>query len=235
MLLSARLSAIVRLIPPGSVVVDVGTDHAQLPIYLLISGLCPRALATELNRQPYQRALAAVREAGLTGKIDVRLGDGLSPLLPGEADVAVLAGMGGATMSKIIQAASPAVLAGIKRLVLQPMADAGPLRLFLARSGFALVAEELVREGGQIYPVIAAEPGEELCSDQMILELGPRLYEQRHPLLAALLAQQITDLDRVLAGLQKARRQDPILQHKMALITKKKYRLIDILSSFHYY
>ncbi|MGQ9558791.1 MAG: class I SAM-dependent methyltransferase, partial [Desulfurispora sp.] len=103
MQLSARLSAIAGLIPAGSVVVDVGTDHARLPVYLVRSGRCPRALATEINRQPWQRARAAVAEAGLSDRIAVRLGDGLAPLRPGEADVAVLAGMGGGPIGRILQ------------------------------------------------------------------------------------------------------------------------------------
>lgn len=229
MQLTARLSAIAGLIPAGSVVVDVGTDHARLPVYLVRSGICPRALATEINRQPWQRARAAVAEAGLSDKIAVRLGDGLAPLRPGEADVAVLAGMGGGTICRILQTAPPGVLAGLQRLVLQPMADVGALRLFLAQTGYALVREELVEEGGQLYPVLAAGPGQEPCTDRLLLELGPRLYEQRHPLLAHWLVRELAGLDRALAGLGRARQRDARWEQRVARLAERRARIHSIL------
>lgn len=229
MQLSARLSAIAGMIPAGSVVVDVGTDHARLPVYLVRSGICPRALATEINRQPWQRALQAVAAAGLSDKISVRLGDGLAPLRPGEADVAVLAGMGGGTICRVLRAAPPGVLAGLQRLVLQPMADAGALRLFLARAGYALAGEELVLEGGQLYPVLAAVPGEEPCTDRHLLELGPRLYEKRHPLLADWLVRELAGLDRTLAGLRRARQRGAEWEQRVARLAERRARIQVIL------
>lgn len=36
--LSPRLLTAASMVPPDSHVIDVGTDHAYLPIYLLLSG-----------------------------------------------------------------------------------------------------------------------------------------------------------------------------------------------------
>ena len=45
MKLTPRLQAIAELIPPGSVIADIGTDHAYLPIYLLLEQISQRAIA----------------------------------------------------------------------------------------------------------------------------------------------------------------------------------------------
>ncbi|MGQ9558483.1 MAG: tRNA (adenine(22)-N(1))-methyltransferase TrmK, partial [Desulfurispora sp.] len=128
-----------------------------------------------------------------------------------------------------LQTAPPGVLAGLQRLVLQPMADAGALRLFLARTGYALVQEELVLEGGQLYPVLAAEPGAEPCTDRLLLELGPRLYEKRHPLLADWLVRELAGLDRTLAGLERARQRDAQWEQRVARLAGRRARLNSLL------
>ena len=46
-LLSPRLLKIAELIPPCRVFLDVGTDHAYLPVYLLKKGICKRAIASD--------------------------------------------------------------------------------------------------------------------------------------------------------------------------------------------
>lgn len=47
MRLKPRLSALAELVPQGSVVADIGTDHAFSPMYLVKQGLADKVIAVE--------------------------------------------------------------------------------------------------------------------------------------------------------------------------------------------
>ena len=153
--LSPRLSAVVSLIPKGSTVADIGSDHAQLPIYLAKKGISTRVIAGEVHREPFYNACKAVEEAGLNGPVEVRLGYGLNILLPGEVDTIVMAGMGGATIVEIL-CRQRTVADRAQQLILQPMVAGGLVRRWLLLHGFAIRHEQLVVEDEQIYEAIIA-------------------------------------------------------------------------------
>ncbi len=156
--LAPRLAAVAGFVLPGGPVADIGTDHAYLPVALLAAGVVPRAVATDLRPGPLAAARDTVAAARLTAGIDLRLGDGLAVLAPGEVATVVLAGMGGPLIADLLAAALPAVLAGVWRLVLQPMAGEDTLRRRLPAMGWRIADEALALEAGRIYPVIAADP-----------------------------------------------------------------------------
>lgn len=150
-----RLMTVAGLVRPGSRVADIGTDHAYLPVYLVGAGICPSAIASDLREGPLEAARRHIDEAGLTGRIAVRLGDGLACVSPDEVEDVVIAGMGGETIVGILQAA-PWVRDGDKRLICQPMTHAEDLRRYLLYHGFSLETERLVIDGRHLYPVMAA-------------------------------------------------------------------------------
>lgn len=198
MKLSPRLLRIAALVPRNAVVADVGTDHALLPAYLVATGRSPRVIATDAKPGPLEAARATAREFVAEGRIDFRLGFGLTVLAPHEADAVVLAGLGGHTIIRILER-SPEVRATVRRFILQPATAAGPVRRWLLAHGFRLAAEDLAREGGRFHEIIAAEPApapdpalaaEPLLAD-LGLEVGPRLWEARHPLLRAFLEDRL--------------------------------------------
>ncbi|WP_062285882.1 tRNA (adenine(22)-N(1))-methyltransferase [Neomoorella mulderi] len=191
--LPARLRAVAALVPPGSTVADIGTDHAYLPLYLAGSGRCPRVIAVEAAPGPYQRALAAVAAAGLEGRVEVRLGDGLTPLQPGEVDTVTMAGLGALTQQRIL-AARPEVRQKLQRLVLQPQGEAGPLRRYLASAGWYLYNEELVYDSGHYYIILAACQGESPAYSDLEWRIGPLLLQRRHPLLRGYLLHKMETL-----------------------------------------
>jgi tRNA (adenine22-N1)-methyltransferase len=190
--LSKRLAAIAALVPPGGRLADIGTDHAYLPVYLVTEGIVPSAVAGEVNHGPFRAAGEALARVGLADRIDLRFGDGLAILAPGEVDTAVIAGMGGPTIVEILDA-RPEVTGSLSYLVLQPMLGGGVVRRWLASSGWHIAAEALVEEDGRLYEIIAAAPGAAEEYEDILHEIGPLLWSRRHPLLrahvAALLAQ----------------------------------------------
>lgn len=203
MQLPPRLSAIAGFVPSGKRIVDIGTDHALLPVHLLQQGICPGAVAGDVSAGPYEVAREAIAAAGLAEQIAVRQGDGLAVVGPGEVQVAVIAGMGGGTIRDIL-AAGIDQAAAMERLILQPMVDAGALRLWLVTKGWRLAEETLVEENGVIYEIIVAERGREEETDPLLVEIGPRLIERRDPLLKKTLAHQISSLKRIIFNLAKS-------------------------------
>lgn len=158
--LSKRLQQIADYVSPGSRVADIGSDHALLPVYLLQSGKCPSAIAGELNTGPFQAAKRQTAEAGLKNVIDVRQGNGLAVLEPGEADTVTIAGMGGALMAEILETGRKAgKLEGVKELVLQPNVGEEIVRKWLTSQSYVLMNETILEEDGRIYEVLHALHG----------------------------------------------------------------------------
>ena len=80
--LSNRLDLVASFVPAGARLLDVGSDHAYLPIALLQEGKIEAAIAGEVVEGPYQSALQNVADNGLEDKIEVRLANGLAAFEP---------------------------------------------------------------------------------------------------------------------------------------------------------
>ena len=149
--LDARLSAVLSLIREGETLCDVGTDHGKLPVAALLSGKVKGAIAIDVSDKSLAKArLLAERE---NVSLTCRCGDGLTPLNKGEAEVAVIAGMGGAEIVKILQNApfSPS------RVILVPHRDAPLVRRYLKEQNVRITHDVAVKEGKHFYFVIEAD------------------------------------------------------------------------------
>lgn len=165
-ILRERLSAVYRLVRRGSVAVDVGTDHAYLPIALCLDGVSPRVIASDVRDGPVLRAREDVALYGLSDVITVVKTDGLLGLDVYRPDDILIAGMGGELIVRILEDAPWIRQNGI-RLVLQPMTHQETVRKYLLSRGFAVVSEEIAEDdGGRIYQIIAAE------YDGVVREIG---------------------------------------------------------------
>ena len=155
--LQPRLWAIADLVPPGSRLADVGTDHGYIPAALLLEGRIGEAIASDIGREPLEHAARTARQWGVADRMELRLCDGLSAIAPGEADTVVIAGMGGDNIVDILSAA-PWTREGTL-LLLQPMSRPETLRRWLPENGYAVTAEELVLDKGTIYPILSVRGG----------------------------------------------------------------------------
>ncbi len=189
--LDERLSAVAALVRPGSRLADIGTDHAYLPVYLIQAGICLSAIASDIGAGPLEAARRTVMENGLTSKIALRLGDGLSTVSADEIDDIAIAGMGGETIAAILEAA-PWVKAHRMRLILQPMTRAEDLRRWLLSNGFAVLEEHLIIDGRHLYPVMAAAyTGAAPCEDDLLIYGGFFTAEEGRP-YRQMMAQHLT-------------------------------------------
>ena len=196
-------------------IADIGTDHGLIPIYMVLSGIAESAVLTDIAKGPLQRARDNALRYGVSaedGRFSFRLGAGLAPLAPFEADVLVIAGMGGETISGILEA-DPAVAKSAKRLVLQPRSMCAELRKWLHANGFSITDEELAEENGHIAQILHAVPGEadaaESFETEIDYEVPPLLFVRCDPLLEDYLKLRIRQAETVLANVRNAKDKDP--------------------------
>lgn len=202
--LKGRLGAIAAKIPVCDTLADVGTDHAYIPVYGVLKGICRKALATDIRTGPVKIAEQNIRRYGLYDKIEARLGPGLGPVAPREADIAVIAGMGGLLICEILQD-SLEKARRMKLFILQPMNSVEVLRKWLNEEGFKIYEEALAAEGNKIYNIICTGwTGSSSPRDEYDYYTGRELMLSGDPLLEALLAKKLKQLDVVIEGRKKS-------------------------------
>jgi tRNA (adenine22-N1)-methyltransferase len=151
-LLDARLALAASFIRMGERICDVGTDHAYLPISLILRGISPYAVATDVHAPPLDRARRNAEKWGCADRMVFILADGVSSLDLASRGVRVLliCGMGGELIARILDEA-PYTRTDPVRAVLQPMSSAIDLRIYLARAGYRIIDERLAASVGRIY------------------------------------------------------------------------------------
>lgn len=226
MKLSPRLEAIAKIIQedPVGTVADIGTDHGYLPIGLIEVGGVQRAIASDLNPGPLESARAAVLEAGLSDLVDLRLGSGLETLAVGEAQAAVIAGMGGVLIASLM-AESVQVARSLDYLVLQPMQARSELRQWLAANHYDIVESVVVREGEKFYEIMKVKNGSMPELSWSDIHLGYRVTSSEDYI--AFIEYRIRVQQQVIEGLKKGKRWEQLVTAHEAL-ERMKERLQDI-------
>lgn len=183
-IISQRLERVGAFVPQGARLLDVGSDHAYLPIYLMQQGRIEAAIAGEVVEGPFQSASKNVTAQGLDQQIEVRLADGLAAFEPtDQIDAIVIAGMGGRLIADIL-AGGQEKLASVQCLILQPNNREDELRGWLAENGFAIQTEDLLEEAGKFYEIIVAGAGQQVLTDQE-KRFGPFLLQDQSPVFKA--------------------------------------------------
>ncbi len=204
MILTGRLLAAASLIPKGKTIADIGTDHGYLPVYACKQKWIPRAIAADIVPGPLQAAIAHVQGAGLAAMIECRLGDGLTCIRPGEVDGAVICGMGGPLMVRILQQ-SPVVWKSMQFLILQPQSHTGVLRHFLYTQNWHVEEETILMDDGRLYELMRAVPGKAEPLPEWMYEVGPINWQRKNPLLLRKIQLLVEQKTRICQGLKKSR------------------------------
>jgi len=204
--LDPRLSLAASFVK-GKIVADIGTDHAYIPIFLLTSGKCNYAIASDINEGPLMRAKANAVSYGVDNKIYFGLTDGLRGLPLEEKGVTdiVICGMGGELIASIIEASEYAKRKDVN-LILQPMSSIDELRGYLADSGFEIKDEGICTSAGKLYQCInCSYTGEKYSLSASELALGKINITKGNssPYFAPLLKRLIEQTRYIILGKQK--------------------------------
>lgn len=187
-----------ELVPACNTLADIGTDHGFLPLYLLKSGKISRAICADINASPLESAKRNFSGSGMENHADFRLGNGMAVISKNEADIAVIAGMGGDTIAEIIGADESQT----SRFLLQPMTKTERLRLWLNENGWGTEKWALVADAGRLYEIMLVSRSAPLSSHPYVRfgspqGVDPELYMQY-------IEQRMLQCKKALLGLKNA-------------------------------
>lgn len=151
-----RLTCAAEMVRRHRKTVDIGTDHAYIPAYLVLHGMSDNVLACDIGKMPLENAAKTLREYSLEDKIQLRISDGLKEVKPFEAEEIIICGMGGTLMSDILSSAGWIKKEGT-HLVLQPMTHSEDVRRYLITNGFRITEEKCVVDTNRVYCCISAD------------------------------------------------------------------------------
>ena len=217
-MISKRLELVASFVSQGAVLLDVGSDHAYLPIELIERGQIESAIAGEVVEGPYQSAVKNVEAHGLKEKIQVRLANGLAAFEEeDQVSVITIAGMGGRLIARILEEGLDK-LANVERLILQPNNREDDLRIWLQDHGFQIVAESILEEAGKFYEILVVEVGQMKLSTSD-LRFGPFLSKEVSPVFVQKWQKEAAKLEVALDQIpEKNREERQVLAHKIQAI-----------------
>lgn len=198
--LPKRLETIIERMPDSGCLADIGCDHAYVAIEAVRRGRAARALACDVRKGPLQQAAEHILCAGLAGKIETRLSDGLEEVAPGEADTVVVAGMGGPLMERILQGR----LEDFAHFVLSPQSEIPHFRRFLLTEGMQIDEETMLIDEGKYYVILnVSKRADATSSDSMYVTeedflYGGRLLHRLDPVLKSFLEKEKTRYEGIL-------------------------------------
>ena len=198
-----RLACAIDQLHGAQVVADVGCDHGRLSCALVQREIVQKCIAIDVSAPSLEKATRLARQIGVEDRVETRLGDGLAPLAPYEAEAIAILGMGGTLMTRILDVSPP--LKGATRCVLQPMRAAEDIRRWLYERMYPVLDDRVVWEAGRYYQVFSV--GQPQMVRQSLpsgwpedcFSLGYTAFARREPLLKPLVLQ-------MLASVQKKRR-----------------------------
>ena len=161
-MLSIRLLTVAKLVKHNAKVLDVGTDHAYLPIYLREMKICKSVIASDVSANALENARKNI-EKFQTTNIKLVLSDGLNGITD-KYDTLVICGMGTKNIINIID--------GHKlpdRLILSSNNNLYELRKYMNKIGYKIDEEVAVVEKGKYYDIISYQKGNEYLSKSKLL------------------------------------------------------------------
>lgn len=181
--LSIRLEKIASLVEKCDVVADIGTDHGYIPIYLLKNKKCNKAIASDVNKGPVERAKLNMSMENLSDRVECRLGNGMKILKPNEAQGVIVAGMGGNLIRDIIED-SMDIFKKLNFAVLQPVQNPEVLRKYIFDKGFEILDEDLCYDENKFYEIMKVRYSEKPRKlDDIYYEISELLIKKKHHLL----------------------------------------------------
>ncbi len=142
----SRIAILTSFLDPCKTFADIGCDHALCTKYMLDSGMCRRAIATDISEKCLQKARDLLADYAKEGRCSFICTDGLDGVP--DADETLIAGMGGEEMAKILDRKVPS------KFILQPMRNFAKVRASLISQGACIAQDTVFKADGYYYVLI---------------------------------------------------------------------------------
>ena len=162
-----RLKDIASLVESCNVIADVGTDHGYLPIYLIQSDICKKAIASDVAKGPLSKAIENIDKYQLNDVISTTLCSGLNKI-PSNVNTVIMAGMGANLIIDILNEAPYKY----ETYILQANLNVNTLRKYLSENNYIIVDEKVSFAHKKFYEILKVKQGHQNLNEIQI-KYGP--------------------------------------------------------------
>ena len=197
--LSKRLNWILEKVDKCETIIDVGTDHGYIPIKLIKDNIASRVIASDINKEPLEKARINASLDGVIEKVDLRLGGGLKTLKSKEVQGIIIAGMGGNLIRDILEADLDKVK-DVDYLVLQPAQNPEVLREYLYTHEYEIIDEDICLDEGKYYELFKVKYKKNNITklDDVFYEISPVMLKKRTETLKSYIEDKVEKNNKIL-------------------------------------
>ncbi|MDR2589445.1 MAG: class I SAM-dependent methyltransferase [Oscillospiraceae bacterium] len=156
--LPTRLKTIAEYIDYNSSVLDVGTNHGKLAVYLAQINPERDIIATDISANSLKAALITAKKYNVTENIDFFVTPGLDDIDLTNINVIVIAGLGGETIAQIISETVWQKNTKIE-LILQPQSKTDKLCKLLYDKNYHISKIKTIIDNKREYTIIKCSVG----------------------------------------------------------------------------
>lgn len=181
MKITKRLEKIANLVEEGKSVIDIGTDHGLVPLYLAKNEISKDILATDISKKSLQKLEDKIDE-NLKKIIKTQVCDGLDNVEVKENQIAIIAGMGAVSIIEILNKN----IEKVRRLdyvICEGNIGNEKLRKFLNENNFYIDKDFLIKDGRKHYDIIRFKNGNDRKLSLGEIYFGKFIYQDENPLL----------------------------------------------------
>lgn len=181
MKITKRLEKIANLVEEGKSVIDIGTDHGLVPLYLTKNEISKDILATDISKKSLQK-LEDKLDENFKKIIRTKVCDGLDKVEVKENQIAIIAGMGAVTIIEILNKNIEKVRK-LDYVICEGNIGNEKLRKFLNENNFYIDKDFLIKDGRKHYDIIRFKNGKDRKLSLGEIYFGKFIYQDFNPLL----------------------------------------------------
>ncbi|MCI5839066.1 MAG: class I SAM-dependent methyltransferase [Peptoniphilaceae bacterium] len=181
MKLNKRLIKILSLVEMNKKVIDIGTDHGLVPLYLAKNNISKDILATDISKNSLDK-LNSSEFDNYRDIIKTKVTDGFEGLKSEKNQIAIIAGMGANTIINILKS-NLNFSHSLDYIIIESNIANEKLRYFLNNNEFLFVKDFLIYDNKKFYDIMKVKKGIEKKYDLSEIYFGRNNIEKKSLIL----------------------------------------------------